>query len=359
MTKPSRKSSLSENKKSVLYYLESFLSQYRWPLLIGVSLLLIILPYIGLSQYIMRIIIMMGIYTMLGLGLNMLTGYTGMVSLGHAGFYGIGAYTSALLSLNWGLPFYLSAIAGTILAGLFGWLVSLPTLKLKGPYLTIVTLGFGEIAKMVFLNWKSVTRGAMGIRPIPHPTFFGVELTLSNNGAYYLMLAFLALITLFCILIVNSKFGRAFKTIKEDEQVAILMGIRTVNYRKLAFVLSASITGLAGAFYASFITYIDPNSFTNDISTMIVCVVILGGMGTIGGMFVGAILLVGFPEISRFLMEYRYVVYGLVLIVMMRWRPQGILGWQSPLPMKLPKSVQQTLDSRSKSPHNHDSSLDR
>ena len=342
----SEKRNLDPKQKSFVYHLESFGRRYRYPLLIGTIFLLLLLPHIGLSQYMMRIIIMMGIYAMLGLGLNIVTGYTGMVSLGHAGFYGIGAYTSALLSLHFGVPFLLSALAGTILSVLFGLLVILPTLKLKGPYLTIVTLGFGEIAKMVFLNWKGVTRGAMGVRPIPHPTFLGVELTLSNGGAYYLMLFLLALITIFCMLLVHSKFGRAFKTIKEDEQVAILMGIKTVNYRKLAFLLSAAITGLVGAFYASFITYIDPNSFTNDISTMIVCVVILGGMGTTGGMFVGAIILVGFPEISRALMEYRYVVYGLVLIVMMRWRPQGILGWQSPLPMRLPKLARQMLADR-------------
>lgn len=331
-------------KKDILYSIQFLTRKYRLPILAAGAALLVLLPFIGLSQYLMRITIMIGVYTMLGLGLNMTTGYTGMVSLGQAGFYGIGAYTSALLMMRLGLPFFVSMLAAIAVTGLFGYLISLPTMRLSGPYLTIVTLGFGEIAKSVFINWKAVTNGALGVKPIPSPEMFGLKLTLANNGQYFLMLFLVTLVTLVLYMVINSKFGRAFRAIREDEQVARMMGIRTSRYRSLAFTLSAMVTGLAGAYYASFLSYIDPNSFDYDISVMIVTVVIIGGMGTLSGMFVGAILLIGFPELFRFLMEYRYVVYGLVLIVMMRWRPQGILGFRSRLPFAIPRRASQILE---------------
>ena len=339
------KKSLKEITRNLTYAIDSFVDKWKFILLLAFVVFLVALPFLGASSYFLRIVIMIGIYAMLGMGLNMLIS-TGLVSLGHAGFYGVGAYTYALLATHFEIPFIIAAIAGAVMAGLCGLLISLPTLKLKGPYLTVVTMGFGEVAKMIFINWKRVTRGAMGIRAIPNPSFLGYTLTLENNGIYYLMLIFTALIAVFCYLIMNSKYGRAFAAIKEDEQVGILMGMRTTHYRELAFALSAIITGLVGAFYASFLTYIDPNSFTNDISTMIISVVILGGMGTIRGAIVGAVLLIGLPELSRSLMEYRFVLFGLVLIVMMRWRPQGILGWKSTLPYKIPKLAKDMLEKR-------------
>lgn len=153
------------------------------------------------------------------------------------------------------------------------------------------------------------------------------------------MLAIMLLVALFSHLIINSKIGRAFIAIREDELAATMMGIKTFYYKVLAFVLSAAISGLAGAFYAHFMRYIDPNSFTFDTSILILSIVILGGMGTLRGMFLGAILLVSFPEVLRPLEAYRFVMYGLVLVVMMHFRPQGLLGWQSHRPCRMPKGV--------------------
>ena len=334
--------------KNFILILESFIEKYKIPIA-GVSALILLgLPFMGFSQYIMRIFIMIGIYSMLALGLNILTGYTGLVSLGHAGFYAIGAYTASLLSLKLGANFFVAAIGGAMMAAICGLLVSLPTLRLKGTYLSIVTLGFGEIVKMILINWDKVTNGTLGLKSIPRPSIFGLKLTLANNGMYYLMLVLVALITLLCVLLIKSKIGRAFMSIKEDELAAIMMGIKTTRYKALAFAISAFITGITGAFYASMIGFIEPNSFTFDISTLIISIVIFGGMGTIRGMFLGSAILIAFPEAFRFLMDYRFVVYGLVLVLMMRFRPQGMLGWKSQMPYKLPKLVKESLKKNNK-----------
>jgi ABC-type branched-chain amino acid transport system, permease component len=338
------KNTEKETSKNFIFTLESFVDKYKIPLGAACALILIGLPFLGLTQYIMRIIIMIGVYSMLALGLNILTGYTGQVSLGNAGFYAIGAYTSALLSLRLGVNFVVAALAGAALAALCGFLLGLPTLRLKGTYLSIVTLGFAEIVKMIAMNWDKVTNGVLGLRNIPRPELFGTKLTLPNNGLYYLMLVMVTLVTIVCVLIIKSKIGRAFMAIKEDELAATMMGIKTTRYKILAFVVSAFITGIAGAYYASLIGYIDPNSFTFDTSTLILSVVILGGMGTLRGMFLGAAVLISFPEVSRALMDYRFVVYGLVLILMMRFRPQGILGWKSQMPYKFPKLAKKELE---------------
>ncbi|MCX7842574.1 MAG: branched-chain amino acid ABC transporter permease [Clostridia bacterium] len=301
------------------------------------AILILGLPYVGSSQYILRIIIMIGVYSMLSLSLGLVTGYAGQVSLGHAAFYAIGAYVSALVSISFNLNFFITAPIAAFIAGICGLLLGLPTLRLSGTYLAITTLGFCEVVRMVLLNWESVTRGPLGISRIPKPSFLGIELTISNFGLYYLMVAFLALTTLAVVAIVRSKMGRALMAIREDELAATMMGVKTTYYKVAAFVISAFFSGLAGAFYAHMIRFIDPNTFTFDTSIMILSIVILGGMGTIGGMFLGSALLVSFPEVLRFLQEYRFVVYGAVLVVMMRYRPQGILGGQKKTPYKLPK----------------------
>jgi branched-chain amino acid transport system permease protein len=337
-----------DTSKNIIFKFESFVEKHKIPIGVGCAAVLLGLPFFGFNQYIMRIIVMIGIYSMLALGLNVLTGYTGQVSLGHAGFCAIGAYTASLVSIKLGANFIVAAIAGAVLASFCGLLLGLPTLRLRGTYLSIVTLGFGEIVKMILMNWDNVTNGTLGLKNIPKPSIFGLKLTLANNGIYYMMLALTALMTIMCIMIIKSKIGRAFMSIKEDELAATMMGILTTRYKVLAFVISAFITGIAGAFYASMIGFIDPNSFTFDISTLIISIVILGGMGTIRGMFLGSAILISFPEVSRFMMDYRFVVYGIVLVLMMRFRPQGILGWKSQMPYKLPKLAKQELDKREK-----------
>jgi branched-chain amino acid transport system permease protein len=303
------------------------------------GVILLTLPYILNSQYLLRIVIMIGVYSILALSLGLVTGYAGQISLGHAAFYAIGAYGSAILSVRFGLNFFVTATLAAVLAAFCGFLLGLPTMRLSGTYLAITTLGFGEVIRMVILNWDSVTNGPLGISRIPRPSFFGIELTISNYGLYYLILFLVIVTTVSMMAIVRSKMGRAMMAIREDELAATMMGIKTSYYKIVAFVISAFFSGLAGAFYAHVIRFIDPNTFTFDTSILILSIVILGGMGTIGGMFIGSAILISSPEALRFLQEYRFVVYGIVLVVMMRFRPQGLLGGQKRSDYRLPKGV--------------------
>lgn len=332
---------------NLLALFEKTLDRHKIPAGIIIGLVLILIPLMGISRVNMRILIIIFLYAMLGMGLNVLIGYTGQVSLGHAGFYAIGAYTNAILTTSFGWSFWPAALAGACLAGFIGLLLGMPTLRLSGTYLTIVTLGFGEIVVMVLKQWESLTNGNYGIRGIPKPMFFGIELSLPNGGFYWLILAASSLTALACYLIRASKVGRAFTAIKEDAMAATMMGIRTVRYKILAFVISAFITGMAGAFYSVINNgYIEPTNFVFNISVLIVSVVIVGGLGTIRGMYFGAALLIFFPQAIRFLDQWRFVIYGLLLVVMMQFRPQGALGWHSTLPYRLPRAVRESLAQR-------------
>jgi branched-chain amino acid transport system permease protein len=335
---------VAKKQTDFFFKIEEFLSARRVYFLAGLVLLLAILPFLGFSRYVMRIIIVIGIYSILTLALNLVAGYTGQLSMGNGGFYAIGAYTSTLLMIHAGQSFWLSMCAGAALAGCCGFLLGLPTFRLKGSYLTIVTLGFGEIIRMILMNWDPVTNGTLGIRNIPLPVFFGIKLSFANNGLYYLVLVLALLVSLFCRLIINSKIGRAFIAIREDEIAAQMMGIKTTYYKVLAFVLSAFLSGIAGAYYAPMVGYIDPNSFSFDVSSQIISMTILGGLGTMRGMYFGAAVLIVFPEVSRFMMDYRFVLYGLILVLMMRFRPQGLLGWQSRLPYRFTAAMKKNLE---------------
>ncbi len=308
-------------------------------LMVAAGIVMVALPFL-LNSYIMRVITVIGLYTILALSLNLISGYAGQVSIGHAGFYAIGAYTSALLALNIGLPFWLCMIIAMVVTALFGMLLGLPTMRVSGTYLAVVTIGFCEVVRMVFLNFESLAGGPLGLSKIPRPVFFGFELTSQNGGYYYLVIVLLVFTVFVMRRIVNSSFGRALVAIKEDELASEMMGIRTTRYKIAAFVISAAFAGLAGSFYAHFMTYIDPNGFVFDESVLMLSIVILGGMGSIPGMFVGTILLVTLPELLRSLQEYRFVMYGVVLVLTMRYRPHGLLGGESKKPYTLPKGIQ-------------------
>ena len=313
-------------KRHLLHEAELFADRNKKILVALLMAVLIVLPMALNNQYLLTVAVKIGSYVIFALGLNVLTGYTGLVSLGHAGFVAVGAYTSSLLAVKMGMNFFGATILGMVVAGLVGVLLGLPTLRVTGTYLSIITLGFGEIVKMIAMNWTPVTNGTLGVKNIPKPSLFGIDLTISNYGLYYLMLVLLLAATLFCI------------------AAGVMMGINTTAYKILAFVISACICAMGGSLYSTLIGYIDPNTFNFDVSTLILSVVILGGMGTIRGMFVGAALLIAFPDVSRFLMEYRFVLYGVILVVMMRFRPQGILGWRSTLPYRLSPEVQKRVE---------------
>ena len=284
----------------------------------------------------------------MALGLNILVGYTGLVSLGQAGFVAIGAYATTILTTRLDMNFFLATFIALVIAALFGIMLGLPTLRLIGPYLTIVTLGFGEIIRTIIIVWAPITNGPLGIRNIPKPTLFGIELTMNNGGLYLLTLIVMLLVMLFCHQLYKSKTGRAMRAIKQDHTASIMMGINTTYYKVLSFVLASVICALVGAIYATQLGYIDQNTFTFDMSTMILSIVILGGMGTIRGTVLGSIILVVLPELSRSLMDYRFVLYGLVLVLMMRFRPQGLLGWRDHSPYPLTEKAKETLDLQGK-----------
>jgi len=344
-----------KNKMSNLHpaaVVDRFCDKYKVIIFSMLAVVGFTLPFWAeISRVAYRNLIMIALYSMLGMGLNVLTGYTGQVSLGHAGFYAIGAYVTALLMVDGGLNFWLAALIGACGTALVGFLLGLPTLRLTGSYLSIVTLGFCEVVIMILKQWESVTYGNYGVRDIPKPSFFGIELNLPNGGFYLLILTLAVLTGIFCNAVKNSKIGRTFIAIREDELAATMMGIKTGRYKIIAFTISAFITGLAGAFYCTINNgYIEPTNFTFDTSIMILSVVIVGGLGTTRGMVFGAALLWMFPQWFRFLNQWRFVIYGLLLVLMMRFRPQGALGWESTLPYRLTKQTKKLLAARGKPP---------
>jgi len=283
-------------------------------------------------EYILHILVITGIYIILTLSLNLLVGYTGLAALGHAAFSCVGAYASSLLALNYGLSPWIGLLVGACVAAILGVFIGAPSLRLKGDYLAIATFGSGVIVYSVAKNWVSVTRGPMGLPGIPGFSVFGLQL--SEVWAYLILVAIFVLLTHFVIRrVVNSPFGRILRGIREDEIASLAMGKDVNKHKIIVFVIGAFFAGIAGSLYAHYITFIDPSSFTVMESITILLMVVFGGMGSLPGSFVGAAILVIFPELLRFLgmpssvaAPLRQMIYGLLLIVLMLKRPQGILG---------------------------------
>ncbi|MGI6175909.1 MAG: branched-chain amino acid ABC transporter permease [Christensenellales bacterium] len=290
-----------------------------------VSIFAIIFPLVFTSAYAIRIGTVCLMYIMLALSLNLLTGVMGQMSFGHAAFWGVGAYTAAILSTRMGFGTELNILAAVIICGIFGLLVGLPVLKLSGAYLTLVTLGFCEIIRMVELNWMDLTRGPLGIARIPKPSFFGIDL--KTSLAIYFLIFVLMLITLYIVKsLIDSKFGRAIKAIRDDDIAAASMGVNVFKTKVIVFVVSSMLAGVAGAFYAQYIGYIDPSSFTTNASLEILIMVIFGGLGSIVGTIFGSVFLIVLPELLRGLMEYRMLIYGILIVVLMLVKPTGLFG---------------------------------
>ena len=291
----------------------------------GILLVTVLLPLVITDDYVLRILIMSGIFVMLTLSLNLVTGFTGQFCLGWAAFYGIGAYTSALLTMKAGLSFWLAMPLGGFMAALFGLLLGLPTMRLKEIYLAITTLGFGEIIRLIMLNWTDLTRGSMGLPGIPAPSILSYEFS-SNQSYYYFILA-LVLITVAAMRrLIDSRTGRALIAIREDELAAKSMGIDVTAYKMLAFAVGAFFAGLAGSFYAHYTSFIDPHTFSFTESIAILAMAVLGGLGSINGSILGAVILTVVPELLRGIAEYRLIVFGLIMMAVMLLRPQGIFG---------------------------------
>ena len=296
------------------------------PALITISVFALVFPFI-FSMYQTNIMITGLIYIMLGLGLNIVVGLAGLLDLGYVAFYAVGAYSYALLNHHFGIGFWTALPIGAGVGVLFGILLGFPVLRLRGDYLAIVTLGFGEIIRLILENWNEFSFGPSGIANIPRPSLFSIQLSLQNATIYlyYLMI----LLVLFTIFVVNrlqdSRIGRAWIALREDEVACEAMGVDRRKTKLTAFALGATWAGMAGVIFAAKTTFINPASFTIWESVIILCCVVLGGMGSIVGVFVGALILKLIPEYFRAFSEYRMLAFGAVLVLMMVFRPGGII----------------------------------
>jgi len=277
-----------------------------------------------MTAFIVHLAILAGIYIILAVSLNLIVGYAGQVSLGHAAFYGIGAYASTLVAMSWEVPYPLAALWAMLVSGLCGLALGLPTLRLKEDYLAIVTLGFGVIIDLVIRNLE-ITGGPDGIVGVPTPVILGLSF---RNPLLYLLLVGLGVgfSLLFTYLLVNSYHGRALKAIRDHEITAQVMGINSPAYKVAIFALAAALAGLAGSLFAHYIKHINYESFGLHTSILIVCMVVLGGMGSILGSVLGAIILTVLPETLRQFQSYQDLIYGGLLVALLVWRPQGLLG---------------------------------
>ena len=308
----------------------------------------VLVPVIFYQQrYILDLAILVLTYVMLGWGLNIVVGLAGLLDLGYVAFYAVGAYSYALLATNFGLSFWVCLPLAGILAAFWGMMLGFPVLRLRGDYLAIVTLAFGEIIRLVIINWQSLTGGPNGISGIPRPSFFGIPLVAGPNGLaaklgiafspthrlvflFYIILA-LALITNWAtIRLRRLPIGRAWEALREDEVACRALGINTTTTKLTAFATGAMFGGFAGAFFATRQGFISPESFTFQESALVLAIVVLGGMGSQLGVALAAVTLIGGFELFRGLEQFRMLVFGLSMVLLMIWRPRGLIGHRAP-----------------------------
>ena len=297
---------------------------------VGLATLAIIAPLVAPNDYIIGTLARICLYATLALGLNIVVGFAGLLDIGYVAFFGIGSYIYALLcSPHFGLhlPFLLALPIVVTATALFGILIGAPTLRLGGDYLAIVTLGFGEITYLLLLNLDrpvNITNGPSGIIGIDPPALFGYVAS-DNTQYYYLFLVMLALVLLASHRLQHSRIGWAWQAIREDELAARTMGINTMVAKLQAFAIGASFAGFAGALLASWQRSVFPENFLFTESINVLAMVIIGGMGSLAGVILGAAIIVALPEVFREFQSYRLLVFGLMLMVLMIFRPQGIL----------------------------------
>ncbi len=301
--------------------------RFYMPGLMATIVMVVAFPFV-FSLYQTNVMITALIYVVVGLGLNIVVGLAGLLDLGYVAFYAVGAYSYALLNVHYGVTFWMALPIGAALAFLFGILLGFPVLRLRGDYLAIVTLGFGEIIRLVLENWNEFSFGPSGIANIPKPGLFGLDLSLqqSTTFIYFLMIG-LALMTIFVVRrLQDSRIGRAWIALREDEVACQAMGIDKTRTKLSAFALGATWAGMGGVVFAAKTTFINPTSFTIWESIIILCVVVLGGMGSILGVIVGALILILLPEYLRAFSEFRMLIFGVILVMMMVFRPGGIIS---------------------------------
>ena len=320
----------------------------RWlaPAMIAFAVMLPLMPFS--DRYIMDVSILVLTYVMLGWGLNIVVGLAGLLDLGYVAFYAVGAYSFALIAINFDLGFWICLPLAGGLAALWGLILGFPVLRLRGDYLAIVTLAFGEIIRVVLLNWDDLTNGPNGISGIPRPTLFGLEFKAFGDNTFaeffglsysplqrivylYYIILILALIT--CLITIRLRklpIGRAWEALREDEIACRSLGINTTNTKLTAFAIGAMFGGFAGSFFAARQGFISPQSFTFIESAIILAIVVLGGLGSQIGVAIAAIVLIGGFELFRDLEQYRMLVFGLAMVFIMVWRPRGLIATRSP-----------------------------
>ena len=319
-----------------------FIQRLLWCFIIAGAL---IFPFLG-SRSQIDLATLVLIYVMLGLGLNIVVGLAGLLDLGYVGFYAVGAYTYAMLAQYFGIGFWTGLVAAGIMAAFFGFILGFPVLRLRGDYLAIVTLGFGEIIRILLNNLTDITGGPRGIGNIPKPTlfdlefsrrasegsqtfheFFGIAFNSNHRVMFlYLLALVLVLITVFVInRLIRMPIGRAWEAMREDEIACRALGMNPTNIKLSAFTIGATFAGFAGSFFAARQGFISPESFTFIESAIILAIVVLGGMGSQIGVILAAIVMTVLPEIAREFNEYRMLLFGLMMVLMMIWRPQGLL----------------------------------
>jgi branched-chain amino acid transport system permease protein len=321
------------------------LARYLAPAAIALAIALPFLP--GVERYQVDLGILILTYVMLGWGLNIVVGLAGLLDLGYVAFYAVGAYSYALLSTHFGLSFWICLPLAGILAAFWGVILGFPVLRLRGDYLAIVTLAFGEIIRIVLLNWWWVTGGPNGITGIPKPSFFGIDFVSGPDGfaqtfglkfsglhriifMYYLILALALLTNFVTIRLRRLPIGRAWEAMREDEIACRSLGINTVNTKLTAFAIGAMFAGFAGSFFATRQGFISPESFVFMESALILAIVVLGGMGSQFGVAVAAVVMIGGFELFREFKDYRMIVFGLVMVLIMVWRPRGLVSSRTP-----------------------------
>ncbi|WP_456618352.1 MULTISPECIES: high-affinity branched-chain amino acid ABC transporter permease LivM [unclassified Bradyrhizobium] len=323
----------------------SFIGRYLAPALLIFTVLVPVIFYD--QRYILDLAILVLTYVMLGWGLNVVVGLAGLLDLGYVAFYAVGAYSYALLATNFGWSFWVCLPLAGILAAFWGVLLGFPVLRLRGDYLAIVTLAFGEIIRLVIINWQSLTGGPNGVSSIPRPSFFGIPLDNSDNGLaarlgieyspthrivflFYLILALALLTNWVTIRLRRLPIGRAWEALREDEVACRALGINTTTTKLTAFATGAMFGGFAGAFFATRQGFISPESFTFQESALVLAIVVLGGMGSQLGVALAALAMIGGFELFRGLETYRMLVFGMAMVLIMIWRPRGLIGHRAP-----------------------------
>lgn len=300
------------------------MKRYWWTLI--VLLVAVAFPTFVQNDYFIHILVMAGINILLVLSLNIISGFVGYISLGHAAFFGIGAYTSALLALK-GVPVWIAMFLSMPTTALIGFLIGYPVLRLKGHFFAIATLGFGQIVHLILMNWMDVTRGPMGISGIPKPeAILGLDFS-QKIHYYYLALLLVILVIYLSLRIKNSKSGRALLAIKTDDVTASTMGVDVTYYRIFAFVWSAAIAGLAGSFYAHFVLFLSPETFKLATSINILLMLLIGGIGSISGSVLGGLFITVLSEYLRTFADYQMLIYGALIVVVVIFAPKGLQGF--------------------------------